>query len=183
MVGLSFEQLFTEPLIAVVRAGHPLAQGPGLPVTSLEEFPVVLPPFGTLIRQSAESLLSAWGVPPLSAFVEVLSVSTGRALALENGAVWFTPQSAVEYELTHGLLVRLPLPFAGTGEPVGLIRRSDTQPSAIGRAFIEAVRAVARERMATVSGKQPAQSRRKGRAKKAAEVGAQHGLSGPPQPR
>jgi LysR family pca operon transcriptional activator len=153
MVGLSFEQLFTEPLIAVVRAGHPLAQGTALPATSLEEFPIVLPPFGTLIRQSTESLLSAWGVAPLSGFVEVLSVSTGRALTLENGAVWFVPQSAVEYELAHGMLVRLPLPFAGTGEPVGLIRRSDTQPSAVGRAFIEAVREVARGRMAAASGK------------------------------
>jgi LysR family pca operon transcriptional activator len=149
MVGLSFEQLFSEPLIAVVRTGHPLAAGAGLPATSLEEFPVVLPPFGTLIRQSADSLLSAWGVPPLSAFVEVLSVSTGRALTLENGAVWFVPLSAVEYELAHGMLVRLPMPFAGTGEPVGLIRRSDTQPSAVGRAFIEAVREVARQRMAS----------------------------------
>jgi len=52
------------------------------------------------------------------------------------------------------MLVRLPLPFAGTGEPVGLIRRSDTQPSAVGRAFIEAVREVARSRMAAVSGKE-----------------------------
>ncbi|MCC8396699.1 pca operon transcription factor PcaQ [Paraburkholderia sp. MMS20-SJTR3] len=164
MVGLSFEQLFTEPLIAVVRAGHPLAQGAGLPVTSLDAFPVVLPPFGTLIRQSAESLLAAWGAPPLSAFVEVLSVSTGRALTLENGAVWFVPQSAVEYELAHGMMVRLPLPFAGTGEPVGLIRRSDTQPSAVGRAFIEAVREVARERMAAVADRKAAKKPRKSAA-------------------
>jgi LysR family pca operon transcriptional activator len=114
---------------------------------------VVLPPFGTLIRQSAESLLSAWGVPPLSGFVEVLSVSTGRALTLENDAVWFVPLSAVEYELAHGMLVRLPLPFAGTGEPVGLIRRSDTQPSPVGRAFIDAVREVAQQRMAAAAGK------------------------------
>jgi LysR family transcriptional regulator, pca operon transcriptional activator len=148
MVGLSFEQLFTEPLIAVVRAGHPLEASAGLPAALLEGFTVVVPPFGTLIRQSADSLLAAWGVPPLSAFVEVLSVSTGRALALENDAVWFVPQSAVEYELAHGMLVRLPLPFAGTGEPVGLIRRSDTQPSPVGLALIDALRTVARQRMA-----------------------------------
>ncbi|MFM0340933.1 pca operon transcription factor PcaQ [Paraburkholderia fungorum] len=153
MVGLSFEQLFSEPLVAVVRAGHPLALGPGLPATSLEDFPVVLPPFGTLIRQSAESLLTAWGVPPLSGFVEVLSVSTGRALTLGNDAVWFVPLSAVEYELAHGMLVRLPLPFAGTDEPVGLIRRSDTQPSPVGRALIDAVREVARQRMEAAAGK------------------------------
>src|SRR6185437_3239013 len=163
MVGLGFEQLFTEPLIAVVRAGHPLAKGLGLPAASLKDFPVVLPPFGTLIRQSADSLLNAWGVQPLSAFVEVLSVSTGRALALENGAVWFVPSSAVDYELARGILVRLPLPFAGTGEPVGLIRRSDTQPSPVGRAFIEAVREVAQQRTAAAADK-PARKPRRSKA-------------------
>jgi LysR family pca operon transcriptional activator len=147
-VGLSFEQLFSEPLIAVVRAGHPLASDGAFPAARLDGFTVVVPPFGTLIRQSADSLLAAWGVLPLPAFVEVLSVSTGRALALENDALWLVPQSAVEYELAHRLLVRVPLPVAGTDEPVGLIRRSDTQPSPVGQALIEALRAVARERMA-----------------------------------
>jgi LysR family transcriptional regulator, pca operon transcriptional activator len=161
MVGLSFEQLFSEPLIAVVRNGHPLASGAGLSAALLEGYTVVVPPFGTLIRQSADNLLAAWGVPPLSAFVEVLSVSTGRALALENDAVWFVPQSAVEYELAHGMLVRLPLPFAGTDEPVGLIRRSDTQPSAVGRALIDALRTVAHQRMTAAAAATVALTREK----------------------
>jgi LysR family pca operon transcriptional activator len=45
------------------------------------------------------------------------------------------------------MLARLPLPFAGTGEPVGLIRRSDAQPSPVGLALIDALRTVARQRM------------------------------------
>jgi LysR family transcriptional regulator, pca operon transcriptional activator len=155
MVGLSFEQLFSEPLIAVVRAGHPLAVNAGLPAAMLEQFPVVLPPFGTLIRQSAENLLAAWGAGPLSAFVEVLSVSTGRSLVLENDAVWFVPLGAVEYELAHGVLVRLPLPKAGTHEPVGLIRRSDTQPSPVARVLIDVLRSVAQQRLASVEPPRP----------------------------
>ncbi|SEJ46618.1 pca operon transcription factor PcaQ [Paraburkholderia diazotrophica] len=147
MVGLTFEQLFSEPLVAVVRVGHAMASGAASPATQLHRYPVVVPPYGTLIRQSAESLLRAWAVPPLSSFVEVLSVSVGRALALENDAVWFVPRSAIEYELAHGLLVPLPLPVAGTEEPVGLILRSDTQPTPVGRALIDAVRKVARERL------------------------------------
>ncbi|MEM5383220.1 pca operon transcription factor PcaQ [Paraburkholderia phymatum] len=148
MVGLTFEQLFSEPLVAVVRAGHAMASGAATPATQLHRYTVVVPPYGTLIRQSAESLLRAWAVPPLSSFVEVLSVSVGRALALENDAVWFVPRSAIEYELAHGLLVPLPLPVAGTEEPVGLILRSDTQPTPVGRALIDAVRKVARNRLA-----------------------------------
>jgi len=148
MVGLTFEQLYSEPLVAVVRAGHEMASGNASPAAQLMRHTVVVPPYGTLIRQSAESLLRAWAVPPLSSFVEVLSVSVGRALALENDAVWFVPRSAIEYELAHGLLVPLPLPVAGTEEPVGLILRSDTQPTPVGRALIDAVRKVALERLA-----------------------------------
>jgi len=145
MVGLSFELLYNEPLAVVVRAGHPLAEGAGMPA-QLAEFPIVLPTFGTLIRQAADSLLTAWGAQRLPAFVETLSVSMGRLLALENDAVWFVPAGAVDYDLRHGVLVRLPPPSAGGEEPVGLILRTDSQPSAAGRAFVEAVKRVARER-------------------------------------
>ncbi|MBN3854155.1 pca operon transcription factor PcaQ [Paraburkholderia sp. Ac-20340] len=156
MVGLSFEQLYNEPLAVVVRKGHPLVAdadagtGAVRPLAQFPtQFPLVLPPFGTLIRQAADSLLAAWGAPPLTSFVELLSVSVGRALALENDAVWFVPSGAVEYDLREGTLVRLPLPSAGGEEPVGLIQRTDTQPSAAGRALMEAVRQATRERSGT----------------------------------
>ncbi|HEY1610092.1 MAG TPA: pca operon transcription factor PcaQ, partial [Paraburkholderia sp.] len=160
MVGLSFEQLYGEPLVIVVRAGHPLQGGAGLPAR-LADFPVVLPPFGTLIRQAADGLLAAWGAAPIASFVEMLSVSVGRALALDSDAVWFVPSGAVEYDLRHGTLVRLPLPSAGSEEPVGLILRTDTQPSVAGRALIEAVRRAARERSAAAKDA-VAPARRKG---------------------
>ncbi|WP_412024725.1 pca operon transcription factor PcaQ [Burkholderia cepacia] len=145
MIGLAFEQLYNEPLVAVVRAGHPLLSS-AAPATELARYPVVLPPFGTLIRQSAEQLLGACGVPPLDSFIEVLSVSVARALALENDAVWFVPLYAAEYDLSAGALARLPLPSAGTDEPVGLVLRTDAQPSPVARTLIDAVRDIARSR-------------------------------------
>lgn len=145
MIGLAFEQLYNEPLVAVVRAGHPLLAS-AAPAAELARYPVVLPPFGTLIRQSAEQLLGACGAPPLDSFIEVLSVSVARALALENDAVWFVPLYAAEYDLSAGALARLPLPSAGTDEPVGLVLRTDAQPSPIARTLIDAVRDIARSR-------------------------------------
>ena len=174
MVGLTFEQLYSEPLVAVVRAGHAMATGTVSPAAQLLDYPVVVPPYGTLIRQSAEGLLRAWAVPPLSSFVEVLSVSVGRALALENDAVWFVPRSAIEYELAHGLLVPLPLPVAGTEEPVGLILRSDTQPTPAGRALIDAVRKVALDRLARSGRAREEEGRGKGAAKGRAKRGAKN---------
>ncbi|SMF99860.1 pca operon transcription factor PcaQ [Burkholderia singularis] len=148
MVGLSFEHLYNEPLIAVVRAGHPLAAS-AAPAERLAQYPVVLPPYGTLIRQSAEQLLSACGAPLLESFVEVLSVSVARALALENDAIWFVPRYAAEYDLAAGTLVRLALPVEGADEPVGLILRTDAQPSPVAYTLIDAVRALARARLAS----------------------------------
>ncbi|WP_206997032.1 pca operon transcription factor PcaQ [Trinickia mobilis] len=170
MIGLNFEQLFNEPLAVVVRAGHPLASSASsaaspaaLPAALAGPFPVVLPPFGTLIRQSAESLLTMSGAAPLASFVEVLSVSVGRALALENDALWFVPLAAVERDLDDGALVRLPLPYAGTEEPVGLIRRTDSEPSPVARTLIEAVRGVARRRLAAQASPPRGKPGRRGR--------------------
>lgn len=159
MVGLAFEQLYNEQLAAVVRAGHPLTAS-ATPAAELTRYPVVLPPYGTLIRQSADQLLSACGVPPPDSFVEVLSVSVARALALENDAVLFVPLYAAEYDLAAGALVRLPLPAAGADEPVGLILRTDAQPSPVARTLIDAVRDMARER---IGGLSPARGRRRAR--------------------
>lgn len=174
MVGLSFELLYNEPLAVVVRSGHPLAHGArggGFPA-QLAQYPLVLPPFGTLIRQAADSLLAAWGAQTLPALVEMLSVSVGRSLALENDAVWFVPAGAVEYDLRQGALVRLPLPPGGGEEPVGLILRTDAQPSPAGRALIEAVKAAARERTARPAGEPDARrSRSKRGAAKAVAPG------------
>ncbi|MCA3857700.1 MAG: pca operon transcription factor PcaQ, partial [Burkholderia sp.] len=45
-----------------------------------------------------------------------------------------------------GALARLPLPSAGTDEPVGLVLRTDAQPSPVARTLIDAVRDIARSR-------------------------------------
>ncbi|MFA8327225.1 pca operon transcription factor PcaQ [Burkholderia ubonensis] len=169
MVGLAFEQLYNEPLVAVVRAGHPLMAS-AAPAAELARYPVVLPPYGTLIRQSAEQLLGACGAPPLDAFIEVLSVSVARALALENDAVWFVPQYAAEYDLSTGALARLPLPSAGTDEPVGLILRTDAEPSPVARTLIDAVREIARARFGDGRpGEASPRGRRRARGDKASE--------------
>jgi LysR family pca operon transcriptional activator len=146
MAGMSFEHLYREPLIVAVRADHELARESTITAAMLARYPVVVPPLGTLIRQSAESVLTAFGATALNSLVETLSVSLGRALALMSDAVWFVPSGAVEHDIGLGLLVRLPMPFAGTDEPIGLIRRNDHGPSPTSESLMDAVRAAARAR-------------------------------------
>ncbi|MBC8637627.1 pca operon transcription factor PcaQ [Caballeronia sp. EK] len=146
MHGLSFEQIYREPLAVVVRREHPLTLETPLTPALLARFVIVVPPFGTLIRQSAESVLTAFGAHALTALVETLSVSLGRSLAMNNDAVWFVPAGAVEQDIALGLLAALPMPFAGTDEPIGLIRRNDAARTPVEETLVDALREAGRSR-------------------------------------
>lgn len=140
MAGMSFEHLFREPLAVVVRAGHDLLGGPGLAPLDLARYPLIVPPEGTLIRQSAESVISAFGLPRRLARIETLSVSLGLEMTLHNDAVWFVPSSLVERQLRGRQLTRLAMPAGGTDEPMGLLQRTDTALSPAAAGLAEAIR-------------------------------------------
>lgn len=146
MMGLSFEHLYREPLAVVARVDHPLTREEWLSPAALSAYPLVVPPLGTLIRQSAESVITAFGLKPEIVRFETVSVSMGRAFALHNDAVWFVPSGAVSEDVARGILVPLQMPFAGTDEPIGLIRRHDVGLDPVTAKLIDCVRRAGLER-------------------------------------
>lgn len=128
MTGLSFEFLRGEPLAVCVGAGHPLLAAGALSGQALAAYRLILPPGGTLIRESANRILASLGLSqamPSMPSVETLSVSVGRQLARRDDFVWIVPQSAVGRDLEDGILQQLPVPTIGSEEPVGLILPAD----------------------------------------------------------
>ena len=144
MTGLDFEYLYSEPLVVVVRVGHPLHAKAGGDPARIPDYPVLLPPIGTVIRQLADHLLAASGVAALTSVIELLSVSAGRALTLESDAVWFVPRSAVARDLSNGSFTCLSLAGGGTQESVGLTLRAGGPRTAFSQALRDAFRAAAR---------------------------------------
>lgn len=140
MEGMVFEHLFREPMAAVVRKGHALAGVAVMTTSQLEGYPILVPPEGTLIRQSADSMLASLAGAAHYGRIESLSISLNAVLTFENDAVWFAPYSLVERDLRQGRLHHLKLPFAGTDEPVGLLRMSGTTLSDAADALIGCVR-------------------------------------------
>lgn len=140
MAGMSFEHLYREPLTVVVHAQHPLLKHNAPGNMPLGDYPLVVAPQGTLIRQSTDSILAALNTPTHHSMIESLSVSLNLELTLQNDALWFVPASLVEQQVSSGLLVPLNMPFGGTDEPIGLLRRTDTvlTPAALG--LFEALR-------------------------------------------
>ena len=158
MGGLSFELLYTEPLVFAVRAGHPLVAGSArtVSVQAVLDYPLVVYGEGTIPRHNTESFLSARGLVLPSSALQTLDVAVARGLVAVSDAVWITPLGAARGELADERLVKLRIETAGTDEPVGLLLRSDAEPSALRGAMAALLREGAKQQ-----GALPSQSRRK----------------------
>ena len=155
MGGLSFELLYTEPLVFAVRAGHPLALK-AAPLQAVLGCPLVVYGEGTIPRHNTESFLSARGLVLPANALQTLDVAVARALVAVSDAVWITPLGAARGELAEGRLVRLRIDTTGTEEPVGLLLRSDAEPSALRSAMAALLREAAKQQ-----GASPPRSRQK----------------------
>jgi len=147
MAGLSFEYLYADPLVAVVRPGHPLlASNAGGPFTA------VLPPKTSINRQAAAPLAQALDIGPIEDFIESLSISFGRTYALHSDAIWFVPWGAVKLDVQAGALVKLE-PTAQNPDAAavimarstGLLMRSNFSPTPAMQLLIGAIRECAAE--------------------------------------
>jgi LysR family pca operon transcriptional activator len=157
MVGFSFEYLFADPLVVVVRPEHPLLEDPIVKPDRLRLFPAVLPTKGSINRHAVDVLVAAHDIEPTANFIENLSVSFGRVYTINSDAVWFVPWSAVKFDVAAGTLVKLPLPVkdsedsAGlTARSIGLMMRANSFPAPAAQELINIIREAAAERRAEV---------------------------------
>ena len=124
MEALGFELLRIEPLVFVVRTGHPLA-GRRAGLKALSNHAWVVYPEGTVPRHNTESLVAAHGLAMPGSLTQTLDMAVARGMVLRSDAVWITPVGAVQQDLAEGRLQRLRVDSVGTEEPVGLLRRRE----------------------------------------------------------
>jgi DNA-binding transcriptional LysR family regulator len=144
MTGLSFELLYTEPLVFAVRKGHPLARR-AASVQAVLSYPVVVYAEGTIPRHNTESFFSARGLAMPPNALQTLDLMVARGLVAASEAVWITPLGAVRDDLQSGALVRLRIDTPGTEEPVGLLLRSEVEGSAACATLVGLLREAARQ--------------------------------------
>ncbi|MGQ7248713.1 LysR substrate-binding domain-containing protein [Halomonas sp. V046] len=146
-VGLSFEPLYEEEIVAVVHAAHPLCAEPAVTALGLSRYPIVVPPEGTTVRGLVDDYFLASGVGIGSDWTEALSDLFSRVYTRDQDAVWLAPRGTVEFDLDQGTLVRLPLHSRLLRVPVGVTFRTDTAFSPLGLAFLELLRGEVRLRV------------------------------------
>jgi LysR family pca operon transcriptional activator len=147
MQGLSFEQLYTEPLVLVVRADHPLAGRRRVEPALLRQHRLVLPDAGTRVREAADRFFVSSGMGLPVQTLETIDLAFGRSYVLQSDAVWFVPLGAIENDLRQGTVARLPIDTRITEGPVGLTRRVDRVPSQALQELVEEIRRSAAQRL------------------------------------
>tara|TARA_R110002074_G_scaffold105131_1_gene227041 strand:+ start:423 stop:1340 length:918 start_codon:yes stop_codon:yes gene_type:complete len=124
MEGLNFTQLYTEDVVAVVRADHPLtdrfnAQDAG-------QFPLMLPPPGAVIGTLVRSYLRSIAMDHVTPAYETVSLAFGRRILLDTDAIWFISRGVIAKELSEGSLKALSLNAPMMAGPVGISLRETT---------------------------------------------------------
>ena len=99
-----FEHLYSEPIVFVVRTGHPLAEARGLIPHDLEPYIVVLPQHGTIIRSEVDRFLFSLGYGEFPNRIETVSFEFVRTFAAGTDAVVCIPMGGVRQELARGSL-------------------------------------------------------------------------------
>ena len=146
MRGLSYEHIYEEDLVLVVRPGHPLAGLSEVDPAAVVQFPMLVPLPGTAIRHSVDSFLIRHGVGLGKDMIETISDTFARAYVAISDTVWMIAVGVVEDDLRIGRLARLACDTHHTTASVGLTLRSDVVPSHAVRALLECIRAAAVQR-------------------------------------
>jgi len=148
MAGFSFEHLYSEQVVFVVRSGHPLLTGKQSIFDGFADYPVLMPTRGSIIRPFVEQFLIANGVANLPTQVETVSDAFGRAFVRQSDAIWIISKGVVATDLADGFLAELPIDTSETRGPVGLTIRADTAPSLPLTILMQTIRQAAGELIA-----------------------------------
>ncbi|SDL39724.1 LysR family transcriptional regulator, pca operon transcriptional activator [Modicisalibacter muralis] len=144
--GLSFEHLYHEPLVLVARAGHPLAARTPLDAEALGQYPWVVPPAPTTLREQVERFWVEQGGPPPPITLETLSLALSRRYVQRTSALWVAPLDAVRGDLDEGSLVRLTVDLEAHGGSVGLCVNATRALSPAAERLCAQLRSLASER-------------------------------------
>ncbi|MBZ9559735.1 MULTISPECIES: LysR family transcriptional regulator [unclassified Modicisalibacter] len=141
-----FEPLRDEPLRVVVRRGHPLAAGDGMPdLATLSRWPWILHPMTSPMRGVFEAALAAQGVASPDDVVETTSIQATLQLLLNSDMLAVLPWSVLRRPLESGQYVLLERVIGKPLDYYGIITRRDEPQSTAARALIEHLRELARQ--------------------------------------
>lgn len=134
-----FTPLENEELAIVVGMDHPLGKRKSVPFASLLDYPWILQPSGSPMREVLEQEFRMQQAPVPRGLIETASILTTTNLIAETDMVGVVPQSIAYTYARHGLLRVLPCHIQHKMESFGSITRKDRPLSEATRFFLSAL--------------------------------------------
>lgn len=141
-----FTSLGPEPFCLVANSTHPLCRLEEVPTEALSEWPWVMYPFNTPIRQRMERAFTKFKIVPPTNTVETISMQTFLQLLQSGPMLAMLPESMVQSQLQNGQLQILNTPFKVESQDYGVITRKDEPLSEPTRMFVATLLELARLR-------------------------------------
>jgi DNA-binding transcriptional LysR family regulator len=139
-----YEELTGETVWVVARPDHPLLARRGKrSLSDLADWPWIVFPPGTALRQQFEEVFASAGLVVPTGTVETSSFFTSFELLQATQMLSLQPQAIVEKYVNKGLLGRVLVPIRDTMPNYGLITRKGEVPSQPMREFVDILRNVA----------------------------------------
>lgn len=122
-LGIEFRtrHLYKDPIVVVVKKGHPLVNKENITWTDLSEFPMVLPPEFATTRNVIEEFLLFNQVNLSRRYVESLSTLTNIGVLQQTESIGFLSGQVAEYFKKANLVDVLPLTMKNIYIDIGLV--------------------------------------------------------------
>ena len=142
---LTQEKVFTDPVLILVRADHPLAPGfdsatGQLTPAQLGRLSWILPRTGTPGRNNFEAFMATKGLPPPHRVIESSSLVATREILLRSDYAAILSAQQVEVEVSSGLLKVMGPPLTGSARDIGITTRSAFMPTRLHEGFLSNLR-------------------------------------------
>lgn len=135
----AFDPLENEALSVVVGVRHPLGQKKSVKFSALLDYPWILQPTGSPMREVLEQEFRMLQAATPKGLIETASILTTTNLIAETDMVGVVPQSIAATYARHGLLKILPCLIQYKMEAFGSIIRKDRPLSEAARYFLAAL--------------------------------------------
>ncbi|MBE7419612.1 MAG: LysR family transcriptional regulator [Ideonella sp.] len=141
--GVASEPLTSSGWALITHPKHPLAQRKSVQLAEIPEERWVLPAGGSAFRRQMEIVFEAAGLPWPTAGISTNSILAIKAIVMNTEGVTIMSPVLVDVERKAGRLQVVPLQEVSPLQPVGMLWRSDDEPSRAAARFAKFLRLVA----------------------------------------
>lgn len=148
--GMSFQKLFSDELMAVMRKGHPLAGRKEVQISELANEGLILTKSGTSLRLAINQAFSDEGLVVFPSF-EVTNIATVIAFAVEGLGIALVPKSSVRH-IVHPDMVAIRVGKKSGARTMGILQMDGTMSYPLQQQFIKVVKAVSVSELSSAPG-------------------------------